>query len=119
MVVLLWNTLRCLGAGAPFLLAEYLTKKSLTSLTFLVVKVPLEVFHDSGTALFTMGMYLLDPFFKKRRSPLEAVSRRTLMVLCFAISLLLVSFGGGSASSRPIFDHFRSNSFDLDTNLVF
>jgi hypothetical protein len=48
--------------------------------TFLVLKVPLEVLHDSGTALFTMGMYLLDPFSKKRRSPLKPVSRRTLIV---------------------------------------
>jgi hypothetical protein len=48
-----------------FLLAEYLTKKSSTAPTFLVLKVPLEVLHDSGTALFTTGMYLLDPFSKK------------------------------------------------------
>jgi hypothetical protein len=107
------------GCRCTFLLAEYLTKESSTSPTFLVLKTPLEVFHDSGTALFTMGMYLLDPFFKKRRSPLEPVSRRTLIVLCFAISLVLVSFGGGSASSRPIFDRVRSNSFDLDSSLVF
>ncbi len=43
-----------------FLLAEYSTKESSTSPTFLVLKVPLEVLHDSGTALLTMGMYLLD-----------------------------------------------------------
>jgi hypothetical protein len=65
-----------------FLLVEYSTKESSTSLIFLVLKVPLEVLHDSGTALFTTGMYLLDPFFKKRRSPVDPVSRRTLIVLC-------------------------------------
>jgi hypothetical protein len=46
-----------------FLLVKYSTKESLTSLTFLDLKVPLEVLHDSGTALLTTGMYLLDPFF--------------------------------------------------------
>ncbi len=61
-----------------FLVAEYSTKESSTSPTFLVLKVPLKVLHDSGTALLTTGMYLLDPFPKKRRSPLEPVSRRTL-----------------------------------------
>jgi hypothetical protein len=95
------------GCMCTFLLAEYLTKESSTSPTFLVLKVPLEVFHDSGTALFTMGMYLLDLSFKKRRDPLDPVSRRTLIVLCLAISLLLVSFGGGSAS-------FRRFLIDLD-----
>ncbi len=48
-----------------FLFAEYSTKESLTSLTFLVLKVPLEVLQDSGTTLLTTGMYLLDPFSKK------------------------------------------------------
>ncbi len=107
------------GCRCTFLLAEYLTKESSTLPTFLVLKVPLEVFHDSGTALFTMGMYLLDPFSKKRRSPLDPVSRRTLIVLCLAISLLLMSFGGGLASFRPFFDHFRSIFINLDSDLVF
>ncbi len=119
MVVLLWNTLQCLGAGAPSCLLNIQQRRISTSPTFLVLKVPMEVFHDSGTALFTTGMYLLDPFFKKRRSPLDPVSRRTLIVLCFAISLLLVSFGGGLASFKCFFDHFRSNFFDLYSNLVF
>jgi hypothetical protein len=39
------------------LLAEYSTKESSTSPTFLVLKVLLEVLHDSGIALLTMGMY--------------------------------------------------------------
>ncbi len=102
-----------------FLLLEYSTKESSTSPTFLVLKVPLEVLHDSGTALLTMGMYLLDTFSKKRRFPLDPVSRRTLIVLCLAISLLLVSSGGGWASFGRFSDQFRSNFFNLDSTLVF
>jgi hypothetical protein len=101
-----------------FLFEEYSTKESSTSPT-LVLKVPLEVLQDSGTTLLTTGMYLLDPFSKKRRSPLDSVSRRTLIVLCLTISLSLVSFGGGLASFRHFLDQFRSNFFDLDSNLVF
>jgi hypothetical protein len=107
------------GRRCTFVLAEYSTKESLTSPTFLVLKVPLEVLHDSGTALLTMGMYLLDPFSKERRSPLDPVSRRTLIVFCLTISLLLVSSRGGWASFRCFLDQFRLNSFDLDSNLVF
>jgi hypothetical protein len=58
------------GHRCTFLLAEYSTKENLTSPTFLVLKVSLEVLHDSATALLTTGMYLLDPFSKKRRSHL-------------------------------------------------
>jgi hypothetical protein len=101
------------------LLAEYSTKESLTSPTFLVLKVQLEVLHDSGAALLTTGMYLLDPFSKKMRSPLDPVSRRTLIVLCLAISLLLMSSGGGWASFGRFLDQFRSTFFDSDSNLVF
>ncbi len=107
------------GCRCTFLLAEYSTTESLTSPTFLVLKVPLEVLHDSGTALFTTGMYLLDPFSKKRRSPLDPVSRRTLIVLCLTISLSIVSFGGRSASLRHFFDCFKSNFFDFDSNWSF
>jgi hypothetical protein len=108
------------GRRCTFLLAEYLTKESSTSPTFLVLKVPLEVLHDSGTALLTMGMYLLDHYSKKRRSPLDPVSRRTLIVLCLTIQkTLVVSFGGGSASFRHFLDQFRPAFFDLDSNLVF
>jgi len=49
--------------------------------TFVVLKVPLEVPHDSGIALLTKGMHSVDPFSTKKRSPLEPVSSRTLMVL--------------------------------------
>jgi hypothetical protein len=101
------------------LIAESLMKESSISPTFLVLKVPLEVPHDSGTALFTLGMYLLDPFFKKRRSPLDPVSRRTLIVLCLTISLLLASSSGGWASFRCFLDQFRPNFFKLDPILVF
>ncbi len=107
------------GRRCTFLLAEYLTKESSTLPTFLVLKVPLKVLHDSGTALLTTSMYLLDPFSKKRRSPLDPVSTRTLIVLCLTISLSLVSFGGGSASFRHFLDQFRPNFFDLDSNSVF
>ncbi len=82
------------GHRCTFLLAEYSTKESLTLPTFLVLKVPLGVLHDSGTALLSMGMYLLDPLSKKRRTPLEPVSRRTLIVLWFTNSLSLTSSGG-------------------------
>ncbi len=40
------------------------------------------------------GMDLLDPFSEKRRSPLDPVSRRTLIVFHFTNSLLLASCGG-------------------------
>ncbi len=107
------------GCRCTFLLAEYSTKESSTSPTFLVLKVPLEVLHDSGTALLTTGMYLLDPFSKKKESPLDPVSRRTLIVLCLTISLLLMSFGGVLAFFRHFLDQFRPNFFNLDSNLVF
>ncbi len=107
------------GHRCTFLLAEYLTKESSTSPTFLVLKMPLEVLHDSGTALLTTVMYLLDPCSKKRRSPLDPVSRRTLIVLFLTISLLLVSFGGSSASFRHFLGQLRPNFFDLDSNLDF
>jgi hypothetical protein len=80
-----------------FLLAEYSTKESSTSPTILVLKVPLEVLHDSGTALLTTGMYLLDPFSKKRRSPLDPVSRRTLIVF----PLLVKISQGNIRDGRP------------------
>jgi hypothetical protein len=92
------------GCRCTFLLAKYSIKEISTSPTFLVLKVPLDVLHDSGTALLTTGMYLLDPFSKKRRSPLDPVSRRTLIVLCLTISLSPVSFGGGLASFRHCLD---------------
>ncbi len=46
------------GHRHTLLLSEYSTNESSTSPTFLVLKVPLEVLHDSGTALITTGMYL-------------------------------------------------------------
>ncbi len=102
-----------------FLLAEYSVKEKLTSPIFLVLYVPLEVLHDSWTALLTTGIYLLDPFSKKRRSPLDPVSRRTLIVLCVTTSLSLESSGGGCASFRCFLDQSRPTFFNLDPNLVF
>jgi hypothetical protein len=104
------------GRRCTFLLAEYSMKENSTSPTFFVLKVPLEVLHDSGTALITMGIYLLDPFSKKRRSPLDPVSRMTLIVLCLTNSLLLVSSGGGWVSLKCVVDQFRPNLFYLDPN---
>jgi hypothetical protein len=100
------------GHRCTFLLAEYSTKEISFSPTFLVLKLPLEVLHDSGTALLTMGMYLLDPFSKKRRSPLDLVSRRTLIVCCLTTSLLLVSFGG----RWPSLETFQIN-LDLNSSI--
>jgi hypothetical protein len=81
------------------------------------LKVPLEVLHDSGTALLITGMYLLDPFSKKGRSLLDPVSKRTLIVLCLTISLSLVSFGGRSASFRHFLDQFRPNFSSILTQI--
>jgi hypothetical protein len=58
-----WGYSTISGCRCTFLLAEYSMKESLTSPTFLVLKVPLEVLHDSGTALLTTGMYLIGSFF--------------------------------------------------------
>ncbi len=58
-----YSTISVSGRRCTFLLAEYSTKESSTSPTFLVLKVLLEVLHDFGTALLTTGMFLLDPFF--------------------------------------------------------
>jgi hypothetical protein len=70
-----------------FLLAEYTTKEISISPTLSVFKVPLEVPQDWGTAHFTMEMCLIDPFFTKRRSPLEAESSRTKIVLFLTFNL--------------------------------
>ncbi len=95
-----WGYSTISGRRCTFLLAEYSTKESLISPTFLVLKVPLEVLHDPGTVLFTMGIYLFDPFSQKKRSPLNSVSRRTLIVFLLTNSLLLESSGGRWTSSR-------------------
>ncbi len=59
--------------------------------------------HDYGTAIFTVGMYLIDPFLMKMRSPLDPVSNYTLIVLVLTIDLFLALLGGlsGPPSSRP------------------
>jgi hypothetical protein len=84
------------------------------------LKVPLEVLYDSGIAIFTTGQHLLEgPFSKKRRSPLNPVSRRTLIVFFLTNSLLLASVGGHWTSSRCVLGWFRPIFFDLDPNLAF
>jgi hypothetical protein len=61
---------------------------------------------------------LLESFFKKRRSPLDAVLRRTLLVFLLTNSLLLASFGGRWTSSRRVLGQFRPIFFNLDLNLA-
>ncbi len=68
-------------------------------------------------------MQLLDPFFMKRRSPLDPESSRTLIVLFLKYSPELTLGSGVSARSERVFLLFRSklvqfssNFFDLDAN---
>jgi hypothetical protein len=69
--------------------------------------------HDCGTALFIVGMYFLDPFLMKRRSPLDPVSSNTLIVFCLTISLLLTLLTGFLSPFRCILDQFRSLFFEF------
>ena len=71
------------GVRRTDLLAEYSIKEMSIVPTFFVWKVLLEVPNDCGTALFIVGMYFLDPFLMKRRSPLDPVSSNTLIVFLF------------------------------------
>jgi hypothetical protein len=91
--------------------------------TLSVTKVPLEVPHNRGTTRFTMEMCLLDPFFMKRRSPLDQESSRTLIVLFLTYSPELMLGSGFLAQSERVFllfsielVQFCSDFFDLDTN---
>jgi hypothetical protein len=61
------------------MLAKYSIKEVSMSLTLSVMKVPLEVPHDRETTCFTTEMHLLDPFFMKRRSPLDPESCRVVI----------------------------------------
>ncbi len=47
-----------LGVRWTDLLSEYSTKERVISPTLFVLKVPFEVPHNCGTALFIVGMYL-------------------------------------------------------------
>ena len=69
------------------------------SATLLVKKVPLEVPQECGTALLTVAMLLLAPFFMKRRSPLDPESRRTLIVRFWMLRPRLGPFLDPSARS--------------------
>jgi hypothetical protein len=91
--------------------------------TLSVTKVLLEVPHDWGATRFTTEMHLLDPFFMKRRSPLDPESSRTLIVLFFTFSPELTLGSGVLAQSKRVFLLFSSklvqfsfNFFDLGTN---
>ncbi len=73
--------------------------------------------HDCGTARFIVGMYFWDPFWTKRRSPLDPVSSNTLIVLCLTINLSLVLL---MVSLRPSW-HFRGlfRPFFFEFSLLF
>ncbi len=85
------------GVRYTDLLMEYSAKEMSISPTFLVWKVPLEVPHDCGAALFAYDMYFWDPFLMKRRSPLDPVSSSTLIVFFLTISPSLASLTGPSS----------------------
>ncbi len=95
------------------LLAEYSTKEREISPTFFVIKVPFEVPHDCGTTLFSVGMYFWDPFAIKRRSPLDRVSIRTLIVFCLTISLSLASLESSLNPPRCLEDLFKPFFFEF------
>ncbi len=68
-------------------------------------------------------MRLLDPFFKKRRSPLDPESSRTLIVLFLTYRPELLPKSGSTAQSERVFllfsiklVLFSSNFFDLGAN---
>ncbi len=82
------------GVRCTDLLMEYSTKEISISPTFLVRKVPLEVPHNCGAALFVHGMYFWDPYLMKIRSPLGPVSSSTLIVFFLTISPSLASLAG-------------------------
>ncbi len=87
--------------------------------SFDVLKVLLEVLHDSRTALFAMGMFLVDPFSMKRRSPLKPVSWRTLIAFSLTNSLLLAPPVGRWAQPGCNSDWLRPFYFKLRPNLAF
>ncbi len=104
------------GHCRTFLLAEYSTKEILISPTLTVMKVPLEVPHNWGTARFTMDMRLLDPFFMKRRSTLDTESSRTLIVLFLTFSPELMLGSGVLAQSERVFLLFSSKLVQFSSN---
>ena len=79
----------------------------LISPTFFIRKVPLEVYHECGTVLSTVGMYLLDPFLMERRLLLDAVA---LELLYFK---LLDIFNGLSESIMMLFRSIEMLFFEL------
>ena len=70
-----------------------------------------------------MDVRLLDPFFKKRRSPLDPESSRTLIVLFLTYSPELSPKSGSTAQPEHVFllfsiklVLFSSNFFELGAN---
>jgi hypothetical protein len=70
-----------------------------------------------------MEMHLPDPFFMKRRSPLDPESSRTLIVLFLTYSPELMLGSGVLAQSEHVYllfsiklVQFSSNFFNLDAN---
>jgi hypothetical protein len=70
-----------------------------------------------------MEMHLLDPFFIKRRSPLDPESSRTYIVLFLTFSLELALRSGILVQSERVFllfsskvVQFSSKFFNLGTN---
>ncbi len=85
--------------------------------TRLVINVPLEVPHDQGVALFTIGIYFEAPFLAKRRSPLDPESRRTLITLLLATRPMLQLSLGLIAHAGLVLADFSSDSVFLDAKL--
>ena len=52
-----YSTMSMSGINLIDFLAEYFTKERVISPAFFVIKVPFEVPHDCGAALFSVGMY--------------------------------------------------------------
>ncbi len=101
------------------LLTKYSTQKISMLPTLSVMKVPLEVPHDWGTTRFTTVMCLLDPFFMKRRSPLDPESSRTLIVLFLTYSPELMLRSGFLAQSEHVFLLFSSKLVRFSSHLAF
>ncbi len=113
-----WGYLTIPGHRCTLLLAEYSKKECLTSPTFLFSRChwKCSMTLEQPYLHWVCTHWIL--FSKKRRSPLNPVSRRTLIVFLLTNSLLLPSFGGGWTSFRCALGWFRPNLFNFDHNLA-